>query len=576
MFGEPSKEGKQMTTQSVCAGAPSHGTVEWHSIDWAKCYGEVRRLQARIVKATQEGRWGKVNALQWLLTHSFSGKALAVRRVTENQGKNTPGVDHVTWPTPAAKSSAILSLRRHGYIPYPLRRVYIPKSNGKMRPLGIPTMKDRAMQALHLHALEPVAETTADRNSYGFRPERCTADAIGQCYLVLRQRTSPQWILEGDIKSCFDKISHEWLIANIPTDKAVLQKWLKAGFIEKHTLFPTDAGTPQGGNISPALANMALDGLEKEIRMNFNQPGKVHAVRYCDDFIITGVSKELLENEVKPLVEDFLATRGLMLSQEKTNITHIEQGFDFLGQNVRKYSGKLLIKPAKKNVKAFFQKVREIVKGHKTATQLKVIRELNPVIRGWANYHRHVVAKKAFHTMDHRIWQLLWRWAKRRHPNKGRCWIKAKYFKQTDKQRWAFQVITKDRMFNGQRVTTALLKASDTPIRRHVKIKAEVNPFDPQWETYFEERIARKMSANLRERKRLTTLWSQQRGRCPICNQRITTETGWHIHHIVRRFEGGKHILSNLLMVHPNCHRQIHSQRLEVVKPAPAKALRKA
>src|SRR5208282_3683721 len=200
-------------------------------------------------KATREGRWGKVKALQRLLTHSFAAKALAVKRVTENQGKETSGVDGRIWSTPAAKLKAIESLQRRGYRPQPLRRVYIPKANGNLRPLGIPTMKDRAMQALYLQALEPIAETTADPNSYGFRPKRSTADALQQCFNVLCRACSPQWVLEGDIKGCFDHISHEWILKHVLTDKVVLQKWLKAGYIENRTLFPTEAGTPQGGII---------------------------------------------------------------------------------------------------------------------------------------------------------------------------------------------------------------------------------------------------------------------------------------------------------------------------------------
>src|SRR5690348_2332613 len=233
------------------AGAASRGDVDWHAIDWYQANQTVRRLQARIVKATQEGRWGKVKALQRLLTHSFSGKALAVRRVTENQGKNTPGVDRVTWNTPQKKINAVYSLRQRDYHPQPMRRVYIPKKNGKKRPLGIPVMKCRAMQALYLLALDPVAETTADPNSYGFRPGRSTADAIEQCFCTLAKQASPQWILEGDIKGCFDAISHEWLLTHIPMEKAMLRKWLKAGYMEQRILYPTEAGTPQGGIISP-------------------------------------------------------------------------------------------------------------------------------------------------------------------------------------------------------------------------------------------------------------------------------------------------------------------------------------
>src|SRR5258708_7059407 len=356
-------------------GAASHEIVEgWKDIDWASVNRNVRRLQARIVKATKEGRWGKVKALQRLLTHSFSGKALAVQRVTENQGKNTPGVDKVTWTTPQKKLNGIYSLRQRDYHPQPLRRIYIPKKNGKKRPLGIPCMRCRAMQSLYLLALDPIAETTADPNSYGFRSKRSPADAIEQCFISLGKEASPQWILEGDIAACFDRISHEWLLTNIPMEKAMLKKWLKAGYLEKGVLHPTEEGTPQGGIISPVIANMTLDGLEKQLRETFPRrtkrggqicSPKVNFIRFADDFVITGSSQEQLEYEVKPLVEQFMKERGLHLEPSKTLITHIDEGFDFLGQNVRKYKAgkqhKLLIKPSKKNVKTFLQKVRRSV-----------------------------------------------------------------------------------------------------------------------------------------------------------------------------------------------------------------------
>jgi RNA-directed DNA polymerase len=260
-------------TAAVCAtaDAASTGGANWLTIDWQACIREVRKLQTRIAKAVSEGRWRKVKALQWLLTHSFSAKALAVRRVTENQGKHTPGVDGVTWSTPEEKSEAINSLKRCGYQPKPLRRVYIPKSNGKGRPLGIPVKIDLAMQALHKLALEPVAEMTADHNSYGFRPERCTADAIAQLFIALARKGSAQWVLEGDIKSCFDKISHQWMLQNICTDTKVLERWLKAGFVEEGKLYPTTTGCPQGGIISPVAANMVLDGLEELLRTSWGR-----------------------------------------------------------------------------------------------------------------------------------------------------------------------------------------------------------------------------------------------------------------------------------------------------------------
>lgn len=564
-----------MTMQDIRVGASSRDTIYWHGIDWAKCHREVRRLQARIVKATQEGKDGRVKALQWLLTHSMSGKAVAVKRVTENHGKRTPGVDGATWSTPESKSQAILSLSRKGYKARPLRRVHIPKSNGKMRPLGIPTMQDRAMQALHLLTLEPVAETTGDPNSFGFRPERSVADAICQCYLALCRKKSAQWILEGDIKGCFDNIDHNWLLANIPMDKAILQKWLKAGFIENHKLFPTKAGTPQGGIISPTLANLALDGLEALLAKTFfrttrqgkEYDPKVNLVRYADDFIITGGSKEILEEEVKPLVEAFLAIRGLELSQEKTKITHIEEGFDFLGKHVRKYKGKFLVMPSKKNVKTLLTNIKEVIKGNKSAKPENLIRQLNPKIRGWANYHKPDAAKKTFGSVDKEIWKCLWNWAIRRHPNKGKRWIKDRYFKNIGTRRWVFAAQATEASPESKIRWVQLAKASDTKIRRHVKIKGRANPFDPQWESYFEERLGFKMLDNLRGRRKLVRLWLDQSGVCPICDQKITKETGWHVHHISGRTIPGAENMSNLMMVHPNCHKQIHSQRLNIVKP---------
>src|SRR5450755_2076016 len=351
-------------TTAQAVGAVSREAAEWYAIDWQAINRNVRRLQVRIVQATKESRWGRVRALQRLLTHSYSGKVLAVRRVTENNGKATPGVDQEIWDTPEKKTRAVHALKRRGYRSQPLRRVYIPKSDGKtMRPLGIPTMIDRGQQALHLLALDPVVETTADRNSYGFRQKRSCADAMGQCFLALRSANA-QWVLEGDIKSCFDRISHDWLLAHVPTDRVILQKWLKSGYMEKHVLHETTDGTPQGGIISPALANCALDGLERILKDKY-PTGRalksfgglcpsVNFIRYADDFVITGRTKELLEGEVKPIVMQFLQERGLELSPTKTVITHVEKGFDFLGQNVRRYpNGRLFTKPSKKNVKTF-------------------------------------------------------------------------------------------------------------------------------------------------------------------------------------------------------------------------------
>jgi RNA-directed DNA polymerase len=556
-----------MKTKVAKTDAVSSGKLEasWHQINWHQALQHVRRVQLRIAKATREGKKRKVKSLQRLLTHSFHAKVLAVKRVTENQGKATPGVDGQTWSTPEAKLQAVSSLKRRGYKPFPLKRVYIPKSNGKMRPLGIPTMKDRAMQALHKLALEPIAETLADGNSYGFRPERACADAIAQTFNVLGNKYCAQWILEGDIKSCFDEISHEWLMNNVPMDKGILRKWLKAGYIDRKKLFPTVAGTPQGGIISPLLSNMTLDGLEKELKPFRRR--RVNFVRYADDFIVTGDSKALLEQEVKPVIIRFLKERGLTLSEEKIQVTHIEEGFDFLGQNIRKYNGKLLIKPSKKNVKSFLVKVRKVLKRNKTAKQEVVIKLLNPIIRGWANYHQHVVAKETFGWVDHQIWQKLWRWCKRRHPHKGRRWIKARYFHMIGSRDWGFAVKTK--LADGKTDYMKLYSAASTPIRRHVKIKSEACPFDMAWEPYFEGRRTQKVKNDPALHGRVKKLWLAQKGKCPNCQQDITMETGWRMHRVFPMLQGGKETLSNLQLLHPNCHRQLHSQDCKYVADPP-------
>jgi RNA-directed DNA polymerase len=330
-------------------GASSASTLIWKTIRWNQVTTEVKRLQMRIAKAVREKRYRKAKALQWLLTHSFSAKLLAVKRVTQNLGAKTPGVDGIVWKTPNQKMRAALSLQRRGYQPQPLRRIYIPKKEkGTFRPLSIPCSIDRGMQALHLLALEPVMETEADKNAYGFRPKRSCADAIEQCFKMLARKISAPWILEGDIRACFDRLSGKWLGDNILTDKVILTKWLTAGYMEEKVLHPTFNGVPQGGLISPAILVLALKGFEETVKSVASQKDKVYVIAYADDFVITGSTKEVLENKVMPVVNAFLKERGLELSTEKTKITHVDDGFDFLGFNVRKYKGKMLIKPSKR------------------------------------------------------------------------------------------------------------------------------------------------------------------------------------------------------------------------------------
>jgi len=485
------------------AGSAAFRNVEhWDQISWPKLHSNVSGLQIRIAKATRDQNWRRVKALQRFLVNSFSAKALAVKRVSENDGKRTPGVDGEKWTTPGTKWRAIQRLGSRGLRPQPLRRVYIPKRGSKkMRPLGIPTMLIRAQQALYLQGLEPVAETRADPNSYGFRRNRGTRDAIEGAFTLLAKKRSASWILEGDILGCFDNIQHQWLEAHVPMNKVVLRSWLKAGYVESGKLFPTEAGTPQGGIASPTIANIALDGLEVRLAEKFGQTrrisnrNQVWMVRYADDFIITGRSKDLLENEVKPLVEKFLSERGLQLSPKKTTITHISEGFDFLGQNVRKYDGKLLIKPSAKNVNAFLDKVRETVKVNCSMRQETLINLLNPMIRGWANYHRHVVAKTTYSKVDHHIWQALWHWACRRHPKKPKGWVRRRYFRALGNRHWVFATEAQGK--DGNQNLLKLCLAKETRIVRHVKIKADANPFDPAWQSYFAQRMRKGMSSTV-------------------------------------------------------------------------------
>lgn len=530
------EECETMNVEAAMPDVRASELADWSAIDWRKVDKTVRRLQARIVKAQREGRHGKVKSLSRILTRSFAGRAMAVKRVTENKGKKTAGVDGVLWNSPTKKAKAVRELRPEGYRAKPLRRVYIPKSNGKRRPLGIPTMKDRAMQALYLLALDPVAECAADRYSFGFRRKRACADAEEYGFVFLSRKDGPPWVLEGDIKGCFDNISHEWLVQNVPVEKRILRQWLKAGYMEGGSRFDTESGTPQGGIISPVLANLALDGLERLLYEEFSRVRgrrrrygrrelaanpRVYLVRYADDFIITGNSKELLENEVKPLVRDFMAERGLTLSEEKTAITHIEDGFDFLGFNFRKYDGKLFVKPARKSVSAFLKEIRGIIRSNPTAPAYALIETLNPKIRGWCNYYRHVVSSETFKAVEHAIWKSLWRWAVRRHRNKGARWIHDRYFSRIGSRDWVFQGLGPDK------TRRVILLPTHIRISRHVKVKLDANPYDPAWQSYFAWHGKQRVQRSLWHSQGARALWLSQGGLCPACGLPLGGMNDW-------------------------------------------------
>lgn len=553
------KEAKQMTGQSP--GAASHEGVRFDQIDWKRAHREVNRLQSRIVQATKQQRWGKVFALQRLLTRSFSAKAVAVKRVCENHGRRTAGVDGQTWRTPQSQGRAVESLVQRGYRPKPLRRMYIPKAHGQKRPLGIPTMKDRAMQALYLQALDPVAEVQADPDSYGFRKERSCHDALEQCFCLLGKERSASWVLEGDIVSCFDQIRHEWLLAHVPMEKKILRLWLQAGYVEKGQLYPTKEGTPQGGIISPVLCNWALDGLQARLGEAFPldnhgvRKGKVHLVRYADDFVITAEAPNLLEEQVKPLVETFLKERGLTLSEKKTRITHRENGFDFLGQNLRRYGKKLLLKPSKKSQQAFLRKTKEVIQKHPHATPKDLIGLLNPILSGWANYHRHGVSKVIFGALDRILYLGLWQWCLRRHPHKAKRWVKAKYFTTVGQRHWVF-------FGEGTEKRFYLRRMKAVPIVRHTKIRKGVNPYDPAWKRYLTTRRNRRMRQQLQDRPFLGKRYQHQGGRCPVCEQPLEQ--------IGRRdcYPSAQATSSHVLL-HPTCRGHARSPIDSPSKPRP-------
>jgi RNA-directed DNA polymerase len=545
-----------MTAKVNLAGA-APTQLKWTSLSWPRHEAVVKKLQIRIAKAVKENRFGKVKSLQRLLTTSFSAKIMAVRKVAQNKGKNTPGVDGKTANSPKQRMEIAALLKRRGHKPKPLRRIYIKKKNGKQRPLSIPTILDRCQQQLHYLSLSPISETISDNTSYGFRPERSCADAIEQAFQNLCRGNSANWIMEGDIRGCFDNISHDWMLSNICMDKTILRKWLKAGYVETKKLFPSLKGTPQGSIISPCLSNFVLDGMEKLLDDNFGKKRYgINLIRYADDFIITGRTKEILER-IKVLIMEFLKERGLELSLEKTKITHILEGFDFLGQNIRKYKDgkrhKLLIKPSKENVKTFLKKIREGIRRNGAMNQTKLINFLNPIIRGWLNYHRSVVSKDIFHRVDHEIWKALWKWAKRKHPKKGSKWVLRKYFTRMELRNYCFRA--KEKLKNGAIAVRYLVNASDMKIIRHVKIKNKANAFDPEYEEYFELRNSYKMTHSKTGRQTIETLLKRQFYRCICCGGGLPMASNGIIHLLTSRLKGGDYNISNLCIMHYGCHR---------------------